>query len=1066
MLPNPARSIARRSLSLRGVHRVVGALVVGLAALLPGKGLAAQQIGIATRAEHLMAQMGAQDAGALAGSQSLTLSLRLASTPEQTAALDQLLLAQTNRSSPVYHRWLSTQEFGTKFGPTALQRQALTHWLSLNGLTVTAQSKSGMRLTVEGSVAAVEQAFAIPMRRMVASDQIYFANQTAPTLPTSLAASVSSISGLDDLPSPAATRLRLNGVAPAASADGAPAGSHAVQTSTGWSDEAAPSPSLAAGKGDGSGAGLSAWAAIEALVDNNLSPVVSLDSTLCADDLSATERADLRADLRQAQAQGITVLVAGSCEQEPALTFPSELAAVTAVTLAPAPMLTSDQASTLAEARPEWQAAPGLPADQQRYAPDLTTPSLAALAQTVNTLVRQTGARVGNLSPTLYALAKAPGLFTHAAPSGEVSAVGAGSWRPDTGLGTIDLQMLLKVYPRGVSSTTTTTLVSSSYALGYGDGFTLTSNVQAASYGATSPSGTVTFTSSSQGVIGTAVLSGGTATLTPDVLPVGVYSVTATYSGDGAYVGSTSTSKVTITISLVNAKVTASIAPQINVPYGATATVTATVMLPGANATPSTTVTAQIESVTGALYTATLSPNDGGNTATANIVISAPPPSTRAYTVQVSCLGTTNYQCQSPVNLLLGTVKGYTNTTISVTPASPQAGQPISLTATVANSGNGTGSYSYTGAIGFYDSGKLLASVPVATNQATTSVTLSGNRAHNIIAIYTGDTDWNASTSPAVAVTPTILPDLLTISSSVASGTSLAGVNIIFTGTATTSITYGVGPTGTITFFDTYNGAVIQLGNPAVMVPNGITASIGLFTTTGLLPGIHHIYAAYSGDDNYAAAQSPALQLSLSDFNVTLTPTSLNLSQGKSQQVSVLVGASGGFAGAVSLGCLPPSSSEATCSFAPSSVTGGGVTTLTIATTTASADLRHAAMKTKGAGRGDLAPGIAGGMSLATLFSLLLPRRSREALLRLGPHGLLCMLLAGTAILGSVGCGLGVLGNDGSGGNSSSGSGSSGGTTTGDAGTPLGSQNFTITAAASDGTNTVRHTYQYQVTVQ
>ena len=40
------------------------------------------------------------------------------------------------------------------------------------------------------------------------------------------------------------------------------------------------------------------------------------------------------------------------------------------------------------------------------------------------------------------------------------------------------------------------------------------------------------------------------------------------------------------------------------------------------------------------------------------------------------------------------------------------------------------------------------------------------------------------------------------------------------------------------------------------------------------------------------------------------------------------------------------------------------------------------------------------------------------------------------------------------------------GTNPSDPGTPLGTQNYTITAAGSDGVNTVRHTYQYQVTVQ
>jgi hypothetical protein len=39
-------------------------------------------------------------------------------------------------------------------------------------------------------------------------------------------------------------------------------------------------------------------------------------------------------------------------------------------------------------------------------------------------------------------------------------------------------------------------------------------------------------------------------------------------------------------------------------------------------------------------------------------------------------------------------------------------------------------------------------------------------------------------------------------------------------------------------------------------------------------------------------------------------------------------------------------------------------------------------------------------------------------------------------------------------------------TTPTDPGTPLGTQTFSITTAGSDGVNTVRHNYQYQVTIQ
>ncbi len=1030
---------------------LLATIVVAVIVAVQARPVLAQRVALPTRAEHAIEANDAIDSGAVAGSQPLTLTLHLRQSPAQTAALEALLTAQADSASPRYHQWLTPAAFAAQFGATDAEIATLTAWLARHGLTVTSVSAGRTRVSVSGQTSSVESAFAVPLRRMTAAGTLFFANAGQPTVPAELASLVDGVDGLDDLPSAASARIKL---ATSAGAFGVPAGTRALAVgSTAISSNLVRSPATTAAADP--------MAELAALVDANATAVVSVASTACLTDLSTAEISAYRALLRQANAQGITVLATSGCAATGATDqkasaetpgFPAALSEVTAVTVAP--QMVAAPAVTAADVRPRWQAAPGLPADSLRHEPDLTVTSVAALAQTVGTLNDQLEQRVGNLNATLYSLAKTPTLFTQPEASLRASSTSsAGNWEAASGLGTVNLATLLKVYPRGINSTAIS-LTSSSYAINYGDTFTLTAKVLPNSYGTTNPTGTITFTSSTQGVLGSATIDGsGTATLTPDVLPVGVYSVTAAYSGDGSYSGASSTSKVTITISSVNAKLTATLSPATNVPYGATATVTVTVALPGANAAPSGPVMAQLQGSTGTVFSATLSPNPGGNTATANIVVSVPSPG--RYTLQVTCQGNTNYQCQTPVNLPLTSVMGYTNTSIAVTPAAPQAGQPISLTATVANAGNGTGSYTFNGSVSFYDSGKLLATAPVATNQATTVQTLSGNRTHNIIAIYTGDSNWNTSTSSAVAVTPTILPDNLTLASTVSSSNSLAGVNIIFTATTTTTITYGRGPTGTITFFDTFNGAVVQLGNPATLVANGPTASIGLFTTTGLLPGTHHIYAQYSGDDNYAPAISAVLALSLSDFSVTMTPTALSLAQGKSQQVTVFVGESGGFAGTVSLGCTPPSSSLSTCSFAPASVTGGGATTLTITTTAAAP---ATALKTNERDAGLWTAGT--GASVAALLMLVVPRRRRML------PSLLTVLFAAAVFSANLGCGLGVSNGASSGSGSGSGSDSGSSGSTANTGTPLGTQNYVITAAGSDGVSTIRHTYQYQVTVQ
>ena len=1014
-IPRPPQRLQHLQRSSAAVRALV--LPCLLATLAPA--LHAQRAPVATRALQTLSADSAVETGPISLAQPLTLTLRLQPSATQAAALGQLLSAQLDPASPVYHQWLTPQQFAAQFGPSVDQLASLTTYLQAQGLKVAAISPAHTRLTVTGLAPQVEQAFAVQLRGYNLGSRPFFANAGDPTLPNALAALVAGVSGLDSLPQPASARISFG------------SSTVAVQPRS--------TAALATPQRDD-------LTALAAVVDANITPVLTLSSSACASDLAPSDVDAFRALFRQASAQGITVLATSSCigsnpdQAAASSSFPAALAEVTSVAtaaLAPTPGL---------DPRPTWQAAPGLPTDGLRHEPDLAVSSVAALAQTVATLHQQTGNRLGNLNATLYALAKTPGLFTQPdTPSG------TGNWEPATGLGLIDLDTLLKVYPRGLTGVTVD-FQSSTYSVNYGTPFTLNAVVNPNTFNTAAPTGTVTFTSSTQGVLGSVAVSNGTASLTPGVLPVGTYTITATYSGDGNYAAA-SKGGVSVYVAIVNAGLQAMLSPSVSVPYGATATVTATVTLPGSTASPTGDVYAQIEAVTGASYSATLSPNAGSNSATANIVLSVPSPG--SYTVEVSCQGSQNFQCQTPVDLNLRSVKGYTATTLTVNPAAPQAGQPVYITAVVANSGNGKGTYTYGGSIGFFDSGKLIASAPVATNQATAGITLSGTRTHNLTAVYSGDTNWNGSTSGAVAVLPTILPTSLTLSTNTNGFGSLAGVNVIFTATVTTNVNYGTGPTGYITLFDTYNGAVIQLGNAAALVANGPDASIATFTSTGLLPGLHHIYARYTGDDDYAAVTSGVTTLSISDFNVTMNPSTLTVTRGQVGSVSALVGASGGFTGTVTLGCSPPGNSEATCTISPAAVSVGQTATLTITTTAAKA--APSPQQARSLRGWTAATGASLGLLLVVVPGLGRgPGRGR----RRRPLPTLLLVLVAVSLTANLGCAIGTTTT------SSSVSGGSGSTPPSDPGTPLGTENFTITASGSDGVNTARHTYPYQVTVQ
>jgi hypothetical protein len=365
----------------------------------------------------------------------------------------------------------------------------------------------------------------------------------------------------------------------------------------------------------------------------------------------------------------------------------------------------------------------------------------------------------------------------------------------------------------------------------------------------------------------------------------------------------------------------------------------------------------------------------------------------------------------------------------------------VTLTATINNSGNGTGTYTFSGSVTFYDNGVSLGNpVPVATNQAGISKSLSGNVQHSIVAKYNGDANWNGSTSAPQLVAPTLLPSSLTLAANTYN--TLAGVNIVFTATVFTTVADTVGPTGTVTLYDTYNGSVVQLGSPT-LTPNGPNQAIAVFSTTGLMAGTHSIYAIYNGDTNFNNATSSTLALNLSDYNLTMVPQTLTLHPGQTGQVAMLLGMVGGFNGTVSFGCTPPSNSEITCSFNPLTLTGGGSTTMSIVT----AAPQYATTQQSKLWQGWA---VTGGASMAALLCFLVPGRRRSI-----PTLLLVVFAA--CLTANLGCGQGTIGKT---------TDPTTPATPTDPGTPLGTQIFTITTAGSDGVSTVRHSYQYQLTMQ
>ena len=443
------------------------------------------------------------------------------------------------------------------------------------------------------------------------------------------------------------------------------------------------------------------------------------------------------------------------------------------------------------EQRPTWQDAPGLPADDLRYGPDVTVSSMSALAQTLNSIAVRAGGRLGNVAPTLYALAPTPGLYAQA------DAVAAGTWEAATGLGTVDLPKLAQVFPTGTTGSQTS-VTSSVGSPTHGQSFTLATTVTSTAGGAT-PTGTVTFTASQASFPGSTVTLGANGSaISAGLLPAGgTYNITATYSGDGTYASSVGT--ITMTVQPEAAQFTISAPATVALGGGITATVT---LASGSGfGTPNVNVTVTPSGITGATpQTQTLT--GSGGTVTGTFQFTSQQAGNVAF--QATCSpNDSSFTCYTPQTATTTVPQATPGITLGVAPSAPTAGTPVMLTASV----TGVTGIGPSGSVQFFDGTSSLGfgSAPNATYTAT----LLPGQTHSLTANYLGDSNYLKVSSAAVSTPVGTAPTTTTVNPSASTATygQTITLNVSVAGSATVN---GTLPTGTLTFT---GGGVCDLGS-------------------------------------------------------------------------------------------------------------------------------------------------------------------------------------------------------------------------------------------------------------
>ncbi len=116
----------------------------------------------------------------------------------QQADLEQLLAAQQNPASPLFHKWLTPDQFAARFGMAPADLAKIESWIEQQGLSVDSVSRSRNMIRFSGTAGQIEQAFATQMHYYNVDGARHFAPSTELSLPTAIAPTVLAVRNLDD----------------------------------------------------------------------------------------------------------------------------------------------------------------------------------------------------------------------------------------------------------------------------------------------------------------------------------------------------------------------------------------------------------------------------------------------------------------------------------------------------------------------------------------------------------------------------------------------------------------------------------------------------------------------------------------------------------------------------------------------------------------------------------------------------------------------------------------------------------------------------------------------------
>ncbi|MEV8543359.1 S53 family peptidase [Streptomyces sp. NPDC051572] len=128
------------------------------------------------------------------------ISVAISLTPRNDKGLDTFIANVSNPRSSSYGHYLTKAQFAARFGRTDAEVKQVKEYLRAQGLTVGKVHSGNLLVDASGTAAQLEKAFGTKLStwKDAKSGRAFYANETAPTLPTGIAGLVSDVTGLNN----------------------------------------------------------------------------------------------------------------------------------------------------------------------------------------------------------------------------------------------------------------------------------------------------------------------------------------------------------------------------------------------------------------------------------------------------------------------------------------------------------------------------------------------------------------------------------------------------------------------------------------------------------------------------------------------------------------------------------------------------------------------------------------------------------------------------------------------------------------------------------------------------